>query len=205
MKMTREELKAIGLDDEQIESVMTAHGKSTNDIRQKADKVDVLQSQLDDSQNIITSRDSQLEELKKVDAESLQAEIKRLEDENSTIAQQSESRLAEELTKRDKANAIDLRIRDEGVKYPDLVKGTLSLDDVLFKDGELIGFDEALNTSKEKYADLFPKEEEEGGGAYIPGSTKKTNERKDVDDKELGRLKALERHPQAKENNEEEK
>lgn len=191
--MKRENLKELGLDDEQVENVMTAYGKSVTDIKAKAEQVDTLASQVEDFKGQIAQRDEQLEKLQDVDVDSFKSEIDRLKAENQNISSESETRLNQELAKRDKDNAIDLKLRDVGVIYPDLVKNTLEVDDVIFKDGELIGIDEAIAKSKESYAGLYPATEK-ADDDYIPGSTKKMNERKEVDAKEKGRLKAMERH-----------
>ncbi|GAE32439.1 hypothetical protein [Halalkalibacter hemicellulosilyticus] len=44
--MNREELKALGLTDEQIDKVMASHGKTLNDVKAKADKLMVLRVKL---------------------------------------------------------------------------------------------------------------------------------------------------------------
>jgi len=46
--MTREELKALGLTDEQIDKIMASHGKALNEVKEKADRVDGLESQIED-------------------------------------------------------------------------------------------------------------------------------------------------------------
>lgn len=64
--MNREFLKGLGLEDDAIDKVMTEHGKSLNSVKEKADKVDGLESQIEDYKSQISDRDNQLEELKKL-------------------------------------------------------------------------------------------------------------------------------------------
>ncbi|MFA1820560.1 phage scaffolding protein [Virgibacillus oceani] len=196
--MNREELKALGLTDEQIEQVMTAHGKATNSIKSKADSVEGLESQIEDYKQQITDRDSQLEELKKVDAEGLQAKIDDLQQQNETTKTEYEKKLDAQ----QKDFAIESALRDAKARDPKLAKNALDLDIVTFKDGKLVGIDEQLKSLQESHDYLFEQEEPgaprivtpgnpNGGGS---GAITKESIMKEKDDKKRQRLIKENRH-----------
>lgn len=152
--MTREQLKELGLDDTQIDSVMKVYGKSVNDYKEKAEKVDVLNSQIDDYKQQLTDRDNQLQELKKVDAEGLQAEIDRLTEENKTTANDYQ----EKLNKQAKDFAIETTLRNEKARNPKIAKNALDFEAITYKDGNLIGLEEQIKAIKESDPYLFEED-----------------------------------------------
>ena len=83
--MNREELKALGLTEEQIDKVMASHGKVVNDTK---DQLNTVTTERDDLKGQLTDRDNQLADLgKKVkDNEELTTEINRLKEENQTAS-----------------------------------------------------------------------------------------------------------------------
>lgn len=102
----------------------------------------------------IKARDIQLEELKKVDAAGLQAEIIRLQGENKTAKETYEK----ELRDIQLSNAIKLAIGGK-VHDEDLVAGLVDKEKVIIgDDGKIVGLDEQINTLKEGKAFLFKEE-----------------------------------------------
>jgi hypothetical protein len=102
----------------------------------------------------IKARDIQLEELKKVDAAGLQAEIIRLQGENKTAKETYEK----ELRDIQLSNAIKLAIGGK-VHDEDLVAGLVDREKVIIgDDGKIVGLDEQINTLKEGKAFLFKEE-----------------------------------------------
>lgn len=97
--MNREELKALGLTDEQIDKIMAAYGKAINDIKKKADKVDGLEAQVGNYKKDLAERDKQLEELgkKAKDNEELTAEIEQLKEDNKTTRADYEEKLNKQM------------------------------------------------------------------------------------------------------------
>lgn len=153
--MTREELKAMGLSDEQVDSVMAAHGKSTNALKEKADSVEGLESQITDYKSQIAERDTQLDELKKVDADGLKAKIDELKTANETAATEYQ----EQLDKQAKDFALDKALTGAKSKNNKAVIANLDLDTIKFKDGEITGLKEQLETLQESDAYLFEQEQ----------------------------------------------
>jgi len=104
----------------------------------------------------IADRDKQLEDLKKVDAAGLQAEITKLQGENKTAKEKYEADLKEiQLT-----NAIKLaiagKVHDEGLAAGLVDKTKL----ILGEDGKVVGLEEQITSLKEHKAFLFKEDTE---------------------------------------------
>ena len=85
--MKREDLKNLGLTDEQIEKVMAEHGKDITSLQEKVN--DGLKSQLDE-------RDKQLDSLQKSskDIDDLNEQIKQLQSDNKKANEEWQNKLA---------------------------------------------------------------------------------------------------------------
>ena len=104
----------------------------------------------------ITNRDTQLEELKKVDAEKLQEEIVTLQQTNKTLAEQHEAEIKQ--LKIDQA--IERHLSAAKAKNTKAVKALLDLENVeLSEDGSIKNLDDQLKTLKESDTYLFDVEE----------------------------------------------
>ncbi|MBU5677770.1 phage scaffolding protein [Alkaliphilus sp. MSJ-5] len=105
-------------------------------------------------ENDIKDRDKQLEDLKKVDAEGLQAEITRLQEENKTAKETYEKELNDiQITNAIKL-VLDGKVHDESIVSNLLDKSKLIISD----DGKIVGLDEQINSLKEGKAFLFKDE-----------------------------------------------
>ncbi len=149
--MNREELKALGLTDEQIEEVMKAHGKSVNDYKEKAEQVDTLSSQIDNYKSQITERDTQLEELKKVDGEGLQARIDELQAANETTKTEYEEKLQQQAFEHKLHNTL----KDSGVRNVKAVKALLDTESIKLDGDMLLGLDDQLKELQKNESYLF--------------------------------------------------
>lgn len=92
--MKREDLKELGLNDDQISSVMASYGKSINDYKEQ---VASLTSERDSLKSQIGDRDDQLETLKKSagqDNDDLKQQIKDLQDANKANADKYKADMA---------------------------------------------------------------------------------------------------------------
>lgn len=155
--MNREELKALGLSDEQIDKVMASHGKVVNSIKDKADKVEGLESQIEDYQQQIKDRDKQLDNLSKQvkDNEELTAEIDRLKEENKTATQE----LQDKLDKQAFEFSLEKALSNAGARNPKAVKALLNTDSIKLDGENLLGLDDQLKALQESDAYLFKQEE----------------------------------------------
>ncbi|MFS8541764.1 MAG: phage scaffolding protein [Tissierellales bacterium] len=105
----------------------------------------------------IAERDKQLEDLKKIDADGLKAEIERLQQENKVAKEKYEA----ELKNLQLTNAIKLALNGK-VYDEDIVTQLINKDKlVLNEDGKVIGLDEQINSLKESKAFLFLPEKQD--------------------------------------------
>ena len=146
--MKREFLEGLGLEKEVIDKIMTENG---NDINKSKADYDEVKTQLDTANKTIKERDKQIEGLKKVDAEALQAEITKLQEENKEATKKYQSDLKEiKLT-----NAIKLaiagKVHDEDMAASLFDKSKLVLTD----EGKVAGLDEQLEVIKKDKGFLF--------------------------------------------------
>ena len=161
--MKRKFLEDLGLEKEAIDKIMDENGKDIN--KTKADYEDIKE-QLKKAQETITERDGQLEELKKVDAQALQAEITKLQEANKTATAEHEKQLAQLKL----SNALKMAITD--AQDVDLVVAQLDQTKLkLGEDGTLSGLDEQLKTLKESKGFLFKQEQTQTSG-FKPNQTK---------------------------------
>ncbi|WP_164219373.1 phage scaffolding protein [Virgibacillus sp. YIM 98842] len=167
--MNREELKALGLTDEQIDKVMAAHGKVVKSTKDKADKVEGLETQIEDYKKQLTERDKQLNDLseKAKGNEDLQKQIQDLQQQNETTKTEYEKKL--DAQQRD--FAIESALRDAKAVNPKRAKKALEdeLESVVFKDEKLIGFEDVLKSVKQNEPYLFEKEEKPGVPHIVTG------------------------------------
>lgn len=155
--MNREELKELGLNDEQVNSVMASYGKSVNEIKDKAEQVDVLQSQIDDYKEQIGERDEQLQELgeKAKGNEELTAQIDELKKANETTKNEYEGKLLEQAF----SHKLDNTLSEANVKNAKAVKALLDMDSIKLDGDSLLGLDDQLTALKESEGYLFNSEE----------------------------------------------
>lgn len=165
--MNREELKELGLSDEQIDKVMASHGKVVNDTKAKADKVDGLESQIEDYKQQIADRDTQLEELgeKAKGNEELTAQIDQLKQQNETTKSELEQKLEQQAfdhTLEKSLTGANLKKDKDGNLSTSLkaVKSLLDMDTIKLDGETLKGLDDQLNGLKENASYLFEPEEQ---------------------------------------------
>jgi len=152
--MKREELKELGLNDDQIAAVMTAYGKEVNPLKEQ---VDSLTSERENLKQQVSDRDGQLDDLRKNAGENddLKATIKRLQDDNKA----AEAKYKNDLAAKEKGFKIESALRDAKAKN---VKAVLSLIDTekvnVQKDGTLDGLTDQIEAVKKSDSYLFDTE-----------------------------------------------
>ena len=157
--MTREELKELGLTDEQIEKVMASHGKALNAVKDKADKVETLESQVEDYKTQLADRDKQLKDLgeKAKGNEELTAQIEELKQQNEATKTEYE----EKLQKQSFDHVLEKSLIGAKVKNVKAVKALLDVDMIKLDGDTLKGLDEQLKNLKESDSYLFEEEKKE--------------------------------------------
>ena len=143
--MTREELKALGLTDEQVESVMASYGKTVNAVKGERDNLTI---ERDDLKTQLTDRDTQLNDLsgKVEDNEELTKTIEQMKSGN----EEKVSELQQKLDKQAFDHALEKAIVATGARNPKAVIGLLDTEKVKLDGEKLLGLDtqiEALKTS----------------------------------------------------------
>ena len=146
--MKREFLEGLGLEKEVIDKIMTENG---NDINKAKSDYDEIKSQLNAANNTIKERDKQIENLKKVDAEALQSEITKLQNDNKEATKKYQDELKDlKLTNAIKL-AITGKVYDEDMATSLFDKSKLVLTD----EGKVAGVEEQLKSIKESKGFLF--------------------------------------------------
>lgn len=167
--MNREFLKELGLSDEQVDSVMKEYGKSINDVKEKADKVDTLESQIEDYKNQLEERDNQLNELseKAKGNEELTVQIEELKQQNETTKTEYEQKLQQQAFE----HKLESTLTGAKVKNVKAVKALLDLESIKLDGDKLLGLDDQLNNLKENESYLFEQEEKPNSPQIVtPGN-----------------------------------
>lgn len=165
--MNREELKALGLTDEQIEKVMAAHGKVVNSTKEQLDAVTTERDSLKEQ---IAERDTQLDNLSKQvkDNEELTAEIDRLKEENTAATQELQAKLDKQAFD----FSLEKALTGAKVRNPKAAKALLDLESIKLDGDKLLGLEDQLNAIKESDPYLFEAEPEPNPSPQIvvPGN-----------------------------------
>lgn len=161
--MTKEQFVAIGLTDEQATKAAEESKKELETYIPKT-RFDEVNNQKKEAEKQVKERDTQIEGLKKVDAEGLQAEITKLQTENKTATEKYQA----DLKDMQLSNAIKLsltgKVHDEALVTGLFDKSKLILGD----DGKVTGLDEQLKTLQDSKAFLFKQEETKPQTGFTP-------------------------------------
>ena len=145
----------MGLNDDQIASVMTAYGKEVNPLKEQLDS---MKSERDSLKQQVSDRDGQLDDLRKNAGknEELEAQIKQLQDDNKANATKYQS----ERAAKEKSFKIEGALRDAKAKNVKAVISLIDTDKVsVKKDGTLDGLTDQLDAVKKSDGYLFETDE----------------------------------------------
>lgn len=165
--MKKEELKALGLDDDTATKILAMRGREL-----EADKAKYLQ--LQNEKKVVENDFAQFKsdvEGKYVPKEKLD----KLKQEKSTLNELVENLKAShesEINQIKYDTVLDKHLSEFKVKpqYTKFVKDVLDKDSLKFEEGKIEGIDEALKSAKETYADLFEAD------SSVPRFTQKQND-----------------------------
>nr|DAO87291.1 MAG TPA: minor structural protein [Caudoviricetes sp.] len=187
--MKREELKELGLTDEQIGSIMALHGVTVNELNSR---VSTAEQQATQYQEQLEKNQNELNDFK-ANAKGNEDLTKQLEDLQSRfdeIKTSSEQQIAD----LKKSSAIDLALTQAGAKNIKAAKALLDSESLELTDEGLKGLDEQLAALKESDGYLFGSNEPvppnpEGKKAIFGGNPSSgQNVEEDVFAKALGVL-----------------
>lgn len=167
--MNKEQLVALGLDEETADKVIEGFGKMIPKSRfdDKNEEVKELKEQLQ-------QRDTQLTELqaKASGHEELQAQITALQQQN----EQAQAEYQQQLQQKEFDFALTEALRDAKAKNPKAVKALLDSESIKYENGQLIGLSEQLEKLKKSDDYLFVAEGLKGNtppqGGTPPAITK---------------------------------
>lgn len=167
--MKRDFLKELGLEEESINKIMAEHGKTVNEYKDKADKVDSYESQIQDYDQQLKDRDKQLKDLSKQAEgnEDLQKQIKNLQKQNEDTQQEWQQKLDQQK----KESKVELALKDAGARNPKAVKALLNNDAISLDGDNLLGLSEQLESLKDSDDYLFGEQQPAGlkGRDPVPG------------------------------------
>lgn len=153
--MKREELKELGLTDEQIGSIMALHGVTVNELNSR---VSTAEQQAAQYQEQLEKNQNELNDFK-ANAKGNEDLTKQLEDLQSKfdeIKTSSEQQIAD----LKKSSAIDLALTQAGAKNIKAAKALLDGESLELTDEGLKGLDEQLAALKESDGYLFGQSEQ---------------------------------------------
>ena len=162
MAFTRDFIKGLGIEGDNLEKIMTEYGKSHTESAELQKKVEDLTSQNETLTGQIKERDGQLTTIKKSvgDNEELKSQIKSLQDANKQTATDYQSKLAEQ----SKNFKIESALRDAKARNPKAVKALLDMDKVSVDGDNLVGFNDQLEAVKKDNDFLFEADGSNGQG-----------------------------------------
>ncbi|ELA92315.1 phage scaffolding protein [Enterococcus faecium] len=187
--MKREELKELGLTDEQIGSIMALHGVTVNELNSR---VSTAEQQAAQYQEQLEKNQNELNDFK-ANAKGNEDLTKQLEDLQSRfdeIKTSSEQQIAD----LKKSSAIDLALTQAGAKNIKAAKALLDSESLELTDEGLKGLDDQLAALKESDGYLFGQSEQvppnpDGKKATFSGNASSgQNVEEDVFAKALGVL-----------------
>lgn len=187
--MKREELKELGLTDEQIGSIMALHGVTVNELNSR---VSTAEQQATQYQEQLEKNQNELNDFK-ANAKGNEDLTKQLEDLQSRfdeIKTSSEQQIAD----LKKSSAIDLALTQAGAKNIKAAKALLDSESLELTDEGLKGLDDQLAALKESDGYLFGQSEQvppnpDGKKATFSGNASSgKNVEEDVFAKALGVL-----------------
>ncbi|MBK4862130.1 hypothetical protein CU011_1969 [Enterococcus faecium] len=153
--MKREELKGLGLTDEQIGSVMALHGVTVNELNSKVSTAEQqatqYQEQLDKNQNELNDF--------KANAKGNEDLTKQLEDLQSKF-DETKTSSEQQIADLKKSSAIDLALTQAGAKNIKAAKALLDGESLELTDEGLKGLDDQLAALKESDGYLFGQSEQ---------------------------------------------
>lgn len=164
--MKREDLKAMGLTDEQVDSVMTEHGKALNAEKEKVTAAETLANDL---QTQLTARDADITKLK--ESAGSNEDLKNQLSEWQTKYTADTEKLSKALADQKLDAALDREISKAKGRNGKAIKALINREALKLKDdGTVEGFDiEAIRTS-DPYLFEISKTKDEGNEPRGAGS-----------------------------------
>ncbi|MFW8619705.1 phage scaffolding protein [Enterococcus thailandicus] len=151
--MKREQLKELGLTDEQIGSVMALHGTTVNELNSN---VATAEQQANQYKEQLDANQSELDALKKSAKgnEELTTQLSELQEKYNQAKSDSETKIAEIK----KTSAVELALTQAGARNIKAAKALLDNEKLELSDEGIKGLEEQLTALKESDAYLFEQD-----------------------------------------------
>lgn len=183
--MTKEELKALGLNDEQIEKVVEDYGKNYVPKNQFNKKNDALKQ----AEESLEAMQSDIETLKKANADN--AELSKQIDELNAAQLKREAEYTAQIQKMELDGIVERTLLSSKVKNAKAVRALLDLEDAKVKDGTIKGLDDQLTKLKESDPYLFESDSKPTG--VTPGEPHGGQKSTGITQAEFNKMSYLER------------
>lgn len=154
-KMKKEDLIALGIDEETAKSVMALHGKTVTQLNAQ---VATVEGERDSAKQELQANQSELDALKE-SAKGNEALEQQLADLQAKF-DESKTNSDKQLSEQQKDFAIKLALKEAKALDEDIVLGQLDKDTIKVVDGKLQGFDEQLQSLQENKKFLFDQSTE---------------------------------------------
>lgn len=151
--MQTEELKALGLNDEQAKRVFALHGQSLNAEKAKLQSdLEMKESQIKDLNEQLKGRDKDIKKLKEGVDEETQKTISEMQEKHKTELKEANDKVTQAVLDGKISEALGL----SKARNVDLLRKALNSEEIsLNSEGELIGLKEQLSKLQETDAYLF--------------------------------------------------
>ena len=190
--MTKEELKALGLNEEQIEKVAEDYGKNYVTKIQFNQKNEELKQ----AKESLTTMQSDMDALKKTNADN--AELAKQIDEMKAAQVKRDEEYTAQIHKMEVDGIVERTLMTFKAKNGKAVRALLDLEDVKLKDGTIKGLDDQLTKLKESDPYLFESESKPSG--VTPGEPHGGQKSTGITQAEFNKMSYLERVQFQKEN-----
>ena len=190
--MTREELKALGLTDEQIEKVSEDYGKNYVTKLQFNKKNDALKQ----AEESLEAMQSDMDALKKTNADN--AELTKQIDEMKAAQVKRDEEYTAQIHKMEVDGIVERTLMTFKAKNGKAVRALLDLEDVKLKDGTIKGLDDQLTKLKGSDPYLFESESKPSG--VTPGEPHGGQGSTGITQEQFNKMSYLERVQFQKEN-----
>lgn len=169
--MKKDELTALGLTDEQADSVLKMAGQ---DIEKHKKKITDLEGERDDLNGRLTAANETLKKFEGIDPAAIKDEVAKYK----KAAEDAEQSYTKKITERDQQDWIGKKLDEYGVQSP-YARRQLTSDimaegsGLSWKDGSFYGFDDFMKAAREKDAGLYQTADEKKAAAEKEALEKK--------------------------------
>lgn len=156
--MKREELKNLGLTDEQLDGVMKLHGQDVENNKAKFANYDEIKKANENLKSQVEQASKDLKKLSKLTTDN--ADLNKTVEDLRKAAKEAQDKATADIQAMKMDNAINASLSEHKARNTKAVRALLDMDSINFNDkGELEGFDDQLNTIIKDNAFLFDQGE----------------------------------------------